>query len=150
VEFGFVIEVAQTPFVCLLTERPSRIGDHFPDKKVLTLRRSALKVEPLHSTARAVWSRKRISVDPVARFRVLEAAGARVEGVEAASIIRQIEISQSNSIDQLFAMIAQGFLVGDLAGGLHSGTLLRPGPSFRIEKESIPAQRLRQMLIGAV
>ncbi len=146
VEFAFKATINSTVFICLLSDTKDR---HLFDSyggAILRLSRAALRVEPLCSTGRAVWSRKRLTIDPAVRYKSLEAASARAEGAPAKAVLAEIAISQSNPIDQLLAMLAQGVLTADLSSGLRGTTLLRPGPSFESQSESNPRQRLHKIL----
>ena len=146
VEFGFCVTMASTTFACLIGDcvRRPAIGDF--GSAVLTLNRQALKTEPLNSTARAVWSRKRLVVDPVVRYRVLELTSQQERGVPVRSVLEAMSPSSADPIEQLHALLAQGFVTADLSAGLHGGTLLRAGPQFAPQKESNPRERLRLIL----
>ena len=145
VEFAFSVTIADSRFTCLI-DGPSGRPQLGPAPPTLRISRSALRSEPLYSTCRAVWSRKRLSTDPAARYQVLEATAATVEGARAGEVIDLIRRSHREPIDQLLAMLAQGFLIADLSGGLSARTLIRPGPQFEPRNESNPRRRLHAIL----
>lgn len=123
-EFCFAVSIAGNDFACVIGDaRQTRLKT--PSLPFLHLSRAALVAEPLFSTARAVWSRKRLTVDPVIRYRVIEMASLEVSGAKAGDIIDSVGETPLEPVDVLLAMLAQGFLAGHLGNGLNSQTKLR-------------------------
>lgn len=147
-EFGFRVTIFQTVFACILIDANTRPESDLLGAPVLRLGRQALKSEPLCSTVRAVWSRKRLTINPVARYRAIDLASARIEGVPARVLLDAMSDIPGEPIDQLHAMLSQGLLVADLSRGLNGTTLLRPGSQFEPKSESNPVSRLREILSG--
>lgn len=148
-EFGFYVSFAGHRFACLLHAGTTvRSAQEVAGLPPLWISRAALKMEPLLSTGRAIWSKKRLSVSPAGRYLALEMASSRVEGVPAKALLEQLSTASDEPVDQLLAMIAQGILQGDIGGGLNGRTLLRPTRNFESKDESTPRDRLRQILIG--
>lgn len=146
-EFGFTVTIAGTDFACIIGDVPgTRLLS--PNLPILRLPRQALLAEPLFSTSRAVWSRKRLTIDPVIRFQVLEMASFDISGVPAGEIIATIDSAPNEPVDILLAMLAQGYLTGHLGSGLTGKTLIRPGSNFESRNESTPRERLHSILSG--
>lgn len=140
-DFGFAITINTRPLACLITDTICAPTTAEQNSSILTISRAALKAEPLWSTARAVWSKKRLLIPPAVRYHALEIASKDDEGATAEQIVAAFPPFGGNeAVDYLCAMLASGFLVGDLTLGLNHLTKLRPGPQFEVQNSSHQTQ----------
>lgn len=143
VQFAFLARIAGMDFLVVIADRdphPSTLPE--PALPLLRITRRSLGAEPLASTAISIWSHKRLVPDPADRMRIGEALDGIPEGRPVAEIRQLLHNNFMDPVRQIFSMLANGFLVGDLNGGFHPRTVLRLGPAAIGDPATRPRDRL--------
>jgi hypothetical protein len=114
----------------LVTEVTTDMAHMIDDDRVTVVSRMELRSEPRFSSARAIWTHKRLQVDSAQRYRAIEAVSRR----SAATLREVLEAFRNELIEpvhQICSLLANSYLEVDLDGPLKPSTILRLGPAAR-------------------
>jgi hypothetical protein len=145
-EFAFLAVVGGVTFLTVVTNGDRVIQTVSDWSGPLSIvQRFELLARARFTAARNVWSRKRLAVNPVDRFLAIQRCRERTPDATVTDVMPALRSSFSDPIDQVLAMLAQGYLVADLTNGLTPDTVLRVGPMAMTPSRQRPVIRLKSL-----
>lgn len=103
-------------------------------QEIRAVARRDLAEEPLASSARNIWGRKRVSVAAADRYRIVDYLEAGGDRATFAEIVDLAHSSNGDPLDAVLSLLANGFLQMRLGDGITPGATVRLGPLARSDK----------------
>jgi hypothetical protein len=145
-DLAFVARVGKLDFLAIVIREDRPLAEVKGwTGPILKVSRADLR-EPAHLAAtKSVWSRSRFTVNPVDRIAAIVRCRECAPEATVLDILPVLRPSFSDPMDQLLALLAQGYLVANLRDGLTPDTVVMPGPLAQSKVSQRPLNRLKNL-----
>lgn len=114
------------------------VGDAWPSglvagavEVIVSVTRGNMHYHPHLELVRSIWSKKRLTLDPGDRYRLISEVAANDEGRALGDLIAICRSDHLDPVHQILCLVANGYLQFDLNKGLAADTQIRTcNPSF--------------------